>query len=196
MFLCRPSFLAPSAAAIVVMSFLSAPVANAQGTSRDSARVAIDTVEIVGRIDDLRGVALSASEGRVGARDLRLRPITREGELLETVPRMIVTQHSGDGKANQYFVRGFNLDHVATAVSNGLRDQLGEEVRRAEQQVGAKVDALVDEMVAEARRQADVVKRDDETRVAAERARLDEQRKAIEARLRELIRLPVIDADT
>lgn len=65
-FLCRPSFLAPSAAAIVVMSFLSAPVANAQGTSRDSARVAIDTVEIVGRIDDLRGVALSASEGRGG----------------------------------------------------------------------------------------------------------------------------------
>ena len=35
----------------------------------------------------------------------------REGELLETVPGMIVTQHSGDGKANQYFVRGFNLDH-------------------------------------------------------------------------------------
>jgi hypothetical protein len=43
--------------------------------------------------------------------DLRLRPITREGELLETVPGMIVTQHSGDGKANQYFIRGFNLDH-------------------------------------------------------------------------------------
>jgi hypothetical protein len=40
-----------------------------------------------------------------------LRPILREGELLETVPGMIVTQHSGDGKANQYFIRGFNLDH-------------------------------------------------------------------------------------
>ena len=40
-----------------------------------------------------------------------MRPITREGELLETVPGMIVTQHSGDGKANQYFIRGFNLDH-------------------------------------------------------------------------------------
>jgi hypothetical protein len=35
----------------------------------------------------------------------------REGELLETVPGLIVTQHSGDGKANQYFIRGFNLDH-------------------------------------------------------------------------------------
>jgi len=59
----------------------------------------------------LRGIAASASEGRVGGADLRLRPIARDGELLETVPGMIVTQHSGEGKANQYFVRGFNLDH-------------------------------------------------------------------------------------
>jgi hypothetical protein len=76
-----------------------------------SRRRALDTVRVSGRIDDLRGTATSASEGRVGAADLRLRPIAREGELLETVPGMIVTQHSGDGKANQYFVRGFNLDH-------------------------------------------------------------------------------------
>ncbi|MEP6764588.1 MAG: TonB-dependent receptor [Gemmatimonadaceae bacterium] len=66
---------------------------------------------MLGRIDNLIGTAKSASEGRVGAVDLRARPITREGELLETVPGLIVTQHSGDGKANQYFVRGFNLDH-------------------------------------------------------------------------------------
>lgn len=67
---------------------------------------------VTGRSDDLIGVAATASEGRVGAADLRLRPITREGELLETVPGVIVTQHSGDGKANQYFTRGFNLDHA------------------------------------------------------------------------------------
>src|SRR5215475_968016 len=81
--------------------------------SQDSLRrrSALDTVKVSGRVDDMQGVARSASEGRVGAADLRLRPITREGELLETVPGMIVTQHSGDGKANQYFVRGFNLDH-------------------------------------------------------------------------------------
>ncbi len=71
----------------------------------------IETVKIIGRIDDLIGVAATASEGRVGAADLRPRPITREGELLESVPGVIVTQHSGEGKANQYFVRGFNLDH-------------------------------------------------------------------------------------
>ena len=78
----------------------------------DSARArAVDTVRVIGRIDDLIGTAASASEGRIGAVDLRARPILREGELLETVPGVIVTQHSGDGKANQYFVRGFNLDH-------------------------------------------------------------------------------------
>jgi hypothetical protein len=78
----------------------------------DSLRArALEAMNVVGRIDDLTGVARSAAEGRVGAADLRLRPILREGELLETVPGMIVTQHSGDGKANQYFVRGFNLDH-------------------------------------------------------------------------------------
>jgi Outer membrane receptor proteins, mostly Fe transport len=81
-------------------------------SARDSLRShVIDTLKVVGRIDDLVGTAATASEGRVGAADLKLRPFTREGELLETVPGMIVTQHSGEGKANQYFVRGFNLDH-------------------------------------------------------------------------------------
>jgi hypothetical protein len=88
------------------------PVPSPRSQAPDSTRVrAVDTVKVIGRIDDLIGTAASASEGRVGAADLRARPITREGELLETVPGVIVTQHSGEGKANQYFVRGFNLDH-------------------------------------------------------------------------------------
>ncbi len=83
-----------------------------QQPGRDTSQAqVIDTLTVTGRYDDLIGIAASASEGRVGAADLRLRPITREGELLETVPGLIVTQHSGDGKANQYFIRGFNLDH-------------------------------------------------------------------------------------
>lgn len=82
------------------------------GGVRDTTRSrALDTVVVSGRPDDLVGIAGSASEGRVGAAELRTRPITREGELLEAVPGLIVTQHSGEGKANQYFVRGFNLDH-------------------------------------------------------------------------------------
>lgn len=71
----------------------------------------LDTVRVVGRAATLIGTARSASEGHVGTIELRARPLSREGELLETVPGVIVTQHSGEGKANQYFVRGFNLDH-------------------------------------------------------------------------------------
>ncbi|MEX2570724.1 MAG: TonB-dependent receptor [Gemmatimonadota bacterium] len=84
----------------------------AQQAEPDSiTAISIDTVRVGGRIDDLIGIAATASQGRVGSADLHARPITREGELLETVPGLIVTQHSGEGKANQYFVRGFNLDH-------------------------------------------------------------------------------------
>ena len=68
-------------------------------------------VVVRGRAEDLLGTATSASQGAVGEVDLEDLPILRRGELLETVPGMVVTQHSGDGKANQYFLRGFNLDH-------------------------------------------------------------------------------------
>ena len=43
--------------------------------------------------------------------EIAARPITRPGEVLESVPGLIITQHSGEGKANQYFLRGYNLDH-------------------------------------------------------------------------------------
>lgn len=76
-----------------------------------SASTAIQSVQIRGRVDNLIGIASSASQGRIGRADLRLRPLQREGELLEAIPGMIITQHSGDGKANQMVVRGFNLDH-------------------------------------------------------------------------------------
>jgi TonB dependent receptor/Carboxypeptidase regulatory-like domain/TonB-dependent Receptor Plug Domain len=59
----------------------------------------------------LAGIAMSASEGAVTARQLARRPIQRAGEIIETVPGVSVTQHSGEGKANQYYLRGFNLDH-------------------------------------------------------------------------------------
>jgi len=52
-----------------------------------------------------------ASQTSVTGEDLNARPLTRPGELLEAVPGLIVTQHSGEGKANQYFLRGYNLDH-------------------------------------------------------------------------------------
>ena len=57
------------------------------------------------------GVAQSASQGAITARQLDARPVMRTGEVLETVPGVVISQHSGEGKANQYYLRGFNLDH-------------------------------------------------------------------------------------
>lgn len=53
----------------------------------------------------------SASERNFTGEDVNARPFSRPAEALEVVPGLIITQHSGDGKANQYFLRGFNLDH-------------------------------------------------------------------------------------
>jgi outer membrane cobalamin receptor len=64
-----------------------------------------------GRDDNLVGIADSATQGTVGATEIEDRPILRSGEILEAVPGLIITQHAVGGKANQYFLRGFNLDH-------------------------------------------------------------------------------------
>ena len=69
------------------------------------------SINVRGRQDDLVGLAESATQGTVGATEIQERPILRAGEVLETVPGVIITQHAGGGKANQYFLRGFNLDH-------------------------------------------------------------------------------------
>ena len=68
-------------------------------------------ISVQGREDDLVGIADSAGQVTVGATELEDRPILRSGEVLETLPGLIITQHAGGGKANQYFLRGFNLDH-------------------------------------------------------------------------------------
>jgi hypothetical protein len=56
----------------------------------------------------LVGIAQSASQGAITARQLQARPVMRAGEVLETVPGVVISQHSGEGKANQYYLRGFN----------------------------------------------------------------------------------------
>ena len=71
----------------------------------------LEPVSVVGRRENLVGEAISASEGSIGQEDISARPTNRTGDLLEFVPGLVVTQHSGSGKANQYFLRGFNLDH-------------------------------------------------------------------------------------
>jgi hypothetical protein len=101
-----------------LMSFvlLAAPAASGQANAPASPPAAagttrLDPVVVRGREDSLVEIAETASQGTVGAEQLEDRPAFRPGEILETVPGLIVTQHSGEGKANQFFLRGFNLDH-------------------------------------------------------------------------------------
>jgi outer membrane receptor protein involved in Fe transport len=89
----------------------------------DTTTVAVQhRVTVQGHYDNAIGTSDAASQGTIRAELLKSRPPQRPGEVLEFVPGVIVTQHSGDGKANQYFLRGFNLDHgtdFATTV-NGI----------------------------------------------------------------------------
>ena len=71
----------------------------------------LEELIVYGRSQELLGTAEAASQGIVGYDDIRLPPRLRVGELVEAIPGMVATQHSGTGKANQYFLRGFNLDH-------------------------------------------------------------------------------------
>ncbi|MDB6078901.1 MAG: TonB-dependent receptor plug [Akkermansiaceae bacterium] len=73
---------------------------------------------ITGKAENVLGKSDSASKGQASREELLRRPWLRRGELLETVPGLVVTQHSGDGKANQYFVRGYNLDHGTDSASS------------------------------------------------------------------------------
>lgn len=77
------------------------------------------TIVVTAERRKLLGTAGTASEGVVSDEELQLTPAYRPGQLLETVPGLIVTLHSGEGKANQYLLRGYNLDHgtdLATSV--------------------------------------------------------------------------------
>jgi outer membrane receptor protein involved in Fe transport len=71
----------------------------------------LDEITVVASRIDLIGKAATASEGVVTDEEIQLVPAYRPGQLLETVPGLIVTLHSGEGKANQYLLRGYNLDH-------------------------------------------------------------------------------------
>ena len=94
-----------------VSAWVSTP-AHAQSEAGPPATTkSADDIVVFGRGESKIGVAQAASEGSITGADLLVRPLLRVAELLEAVPGMIAAQHSGSGKANQYFLRGFNLDH-------------------------------------------------------------------------------------
>ena len=72
----------------------------------------LEKVVVTGQAtSNLVGVADSANVGTVSKQQLEARTVYRPGELLEATPGLVVSQHSGEGKANQFYLRGFNLDH-------------------------------------------------------------------------------------
>jgi outer membrane receptor protein involved in Fe transport len=103
----------PILASLTVALAALAPFAGRAQPPQNAAAGEDEVEEIIvfGRSLELVGSAEAASEGTVAGADLLVRPMLRVAELLEAVPGMVAVQHSGSGKANQYFLRGFNLDH-------------------------------------------------------------------------------------
>jgi hypothetical protein len=99
------------ARAVRAGAVLGALALAAASTARADDPVVLPKVEVVEKYDNPIGVFDAASEGTVTGAGIQRRPLVRPAEVLESVPGLIVTQHSGDGKANQFFLRGYNLDH-------------------------------------------------------------------------------------
>lgn len=101
----RGVVVAPDAEAIVDTVLLLTASATVVVTAPDTFR------EPTSFDDDVARFADSASAGVITADEVQQRPMQRPGDVLESVPGLTVSQHSGEGKANQYYLRGFNLDH-------------------------------------------------------------------------------------
>ena len=71
----------------------------------------LEEVEVTAPRQNLLGTATTASQGVINNEEIQLAPAYRPGQILETIPGLTVTSHSGEGKANQYLLRGYNLDH-------------------------------------------------------------------------------------
>jgi len=105
-----------TAGLIVSLGFASAAQAEDSGTaaadsSPGGAIITLPEMSVSAQADRTFFAPDTASQGVVTGEQIQQQPVYRVGETLEVVPGLIVTQHSGEGKANQYFLRGFNLDH-------------------------------------------------------------------------------------
>jgi outer membrane receptor protein involved in Fe transport len=90
---------------------LAADASPSSAVEQTAATSTLEEIVVTAERLDLLGTASTASEGVVTDEELQLTPQYRPGQLLETVPGLIVTLHSGEGKASQYLMRGYNLDH-------------------------------------------------------------------------------------
>jgi outer membrane receptor protein involved in Fe transport len=108
----RRLLLASAALALApALAHAADAAADAGAAAASSASAKVSEVVVTASRQDLLGTADTASQGVITRTEVELRPIFRVGQLYETVPGLVVTIHSGEGKANQYLLRGFNLDH-------------------------------------------------------------------------------------
>jgi outer membrane receptor protein involved in Fe transport len=108
---------------------------------------AIQRVLVEGARTSQLGSADAASAGTVNQKELAMRTVYRPGELLEAAPGLIVSQHSGEGKANQFFLRGFNLDH-GTDLATYLDDMPVNQRSHAHGQGWTDLNFLIPELTA------------------------------------------------
>jgi hypothetical protein len=116
----------------LMCAFFTTSVAQAQPSESSAVSAApasaasastLPAVVVTGHYENGLGTSSAASQGVILGSLLQDIPLLRPGQVLEAIPGMVVTQHSGDGKANQYFLRGYNLDHgtdFATSVDGVL----------------------------------------------------------------------------
>jgi len=104
-------------------------------------------ITVVASRPDLLGQAATASQGSVTQQEVALRPIYRPGQLFESIPGLVVTIHSGEGKAQQYLIRGYNLDH-GTDFANFVDDMPVNRPTNAHGQGYSDVSFLIPQVVA------------------------------------------------
>ncbi|MEI9983435.1 MAG: Plug domain-containing protein [Aliidongia sp.] len=97
-----------SRSAVSVLALTLAVSAQAQ---QPAPAPQVENITVTASREDQIGIAETASQGSVTQEELDLRPVYRVGQLLESVPGLVVTVHSGEAKAYQYLLRGVNLDH-------------------------------------------------------------------------------------
>lgn len=103
---------ARASTACTLILWASLPAASgASSFESDMDSGLLPEIAVTAMREGLLGIATSASVGEIADEELQLAPVYRPGQLLESVPGLIVTSHSGEGKANQYLLRGYNLDH-------------------------------------------------------------------------------------
>jgi len=137
-----------AASAAWVLALASALAAARLARADAAASVSSTSLETVTVVATGVSNASAASVGDVSQEQLSSQPLLRPGAILENVPGLIVTQHSGEGKANQYFLRAFNLDH-GTDLASEVDDMPVNMPTHAHGQGYSDLNFLIPELVAD-----------------------------------------------